>query len=84
LSRRALNLGGEAGTHQAVLSIELLAGLYRVVDACKGSGLATTESGAQAEYGNLLGGGLVEAGELGLEVGLGDTGLFGVDDVAGK
>lgn len=67
-----------------MLGIELLAGFNGVVDAGKGGGLATTVSGAQAEYADLLGGRLVEGGELLLEVGLGDTGLVGVDDVARK
>lgn len=65
-----------------MLGIELLASLNRVVDAGKGGGLATTEGSSQTEYADLLGGRLVERGELLLEVGLGDTGLVGVDDVA--
>jgi hypothetical protein len=67
-----------------VLGIELLAGLYGIVDAGESSGLATTEDGAQTEYADLLGRRLVEGSELFLEADLGDTGLVGVDDVAGK
>lgn len=65
-----------------MLGIELLAGLYGIVDAGESGGLATTEGSVQAEYADLLGCGLVEGSELLLEAGLGDTGLVGVDDVA--
>lgn len=81
LSGCTLDLGGEAVADEAVLGVELLAGFNGVVDAGEGSGLATTERGAQAEYADLLGRRLVERGELFLEVGPGDTGLVGVDDV---
>lgn len=63
------------------MRLELLHGLGRVVDESETSGLATTEVGAQTEDVDLLGGSLVQAGELLAEGGLGDAGLARVEDV---
>lgn len=81
LSRRSLGLGGHADADQAVLGLELLHGLRRVVDEGEAGGLATTELGAQAEDGALVLVGLVEASDLLAELLLGDVGAAGVQDV---
>lgn len=81
LSAGLLDLLGQANADQAVVGLELLHGLGRVVDESKASGLATTELGAQAEDRDLVLAGLVEAGELVTELLLGDVGAVGVQDV---
>jgi len=84
LSAGTLGLGGEADTDEAVLGLELLHGLGGVVDECETSGLAATELGAEAEDGDLVLLGLVEATELLAELLLGDIGAVGVEDVTRK
>lgn len=64
LSARLLNLGGEANTDEAVVRLELLQRLGRVIDKGKSSGLATTELSPQAEDVDLVFCCLVEGGEL--------------------
>lgn len=81
LAGSPLALGGIAVPYQAVLRLELLQVIMRVVDEGETSGLATTKVGAETENGD--GGlvGLVELSELGPEVFLGDVGTSGVEDV---
>ena len=81
LSGGLLDLLGQANTDEAVVGLELLHGLGRVVDKAETSGLAATELGAQAEDGDLVLAGLVHAGELVAELILGDVGTVGVQDV---
>lgn len=81
LPRRPLGLGGKPDPDEPVLGLELLHGLGRVVDEAEAGRLAATELGAQAEDGDLVLGGLVEAGELLAELILGDVGAVGVEDV---
>jgi hypothetical protein len=76
-----LGLGGKADTDQAVLGLELLEGLGRVVDKGEAGGLAATELSAQAEDLDLLLLGLVEGADLLAELLLGDVGTTGVEDV---
>lgn len=63
------------------MGLELLHSLGRVVDQGETGGLATTEVGAQTENIDLLGGSLVQAGQLLAEGSLGDAGLSRVEDV---
>lgn len=81
LSAGTLGLGGKSDPDQAVLGLELLEGLGGVVDEGEAGGLAATELGAQAEDLDLLLLGLVQAGELLAQLGLGDVGTTGVEDV---
>lgn len=81
LSGGALGLGGKSHPDEAVLGLELLHGLGGVVDEGEARGLAATELGAQAEDGDLVLLGLVEAAELLAELILGDVGAVGVEDV---
>lgn len=83
LPRRPLGLGGKPDPDEPVLGLELLHGLGRVVDEAEAGRLAAAELGAQAEDGDLVLGGLVEAGELLAELILGDVGAVGVEDVTG-
>lgn len=81
LSAGLLDLVGQADADQAVVRLELLHGLGRVVDKGEAGGLAATELGAQTEDGDLVLAGLVEAGELVTELILGDVGAVGVQNV---
>lgn len=81
LSAGTLGLGSESDPDQAVLGLELLQSLGGVVDEGEAGGLAATELGAQAKDLDLLLLGLVQAGELLAELGLGDVGTAGVEDV---
>lgn len=78
-----LDLGGHAVADQAVVRLELLHGLGRVVDEGEAGGLAATELGPQAENGDIVLLGLVQLSELAAELVLGDVGAVGVEDVAG-
>jgi hypothetical protein len=82
LSAGLLDLGGLAVTDEPVVGLELLHRLGAVVDEGEASGLATTVLGAETEDGDLVLVGLVELGELGAELILGDVGTVGVEDVA--
>jgi hypothetical protein len=84
LSAGLLDLGAETRSDEEVVGLELLQGLGGVVDEGEAGGLATTELRAQAEDGNLVLLGLVEAAELLAELILGDVGAVGVEDVTGK
>lgn len=84
LSAGLLDLVGEADTDQAVVRLELLHCLGRVVDKSEAGGLAATELGAQTEDGDLVLAGLVKTGELVTELILGDVGAVGVQDVTVK
>lgn len=81
LSAGLLDLGGLAVADEPVVGLELLHGLVAVVDESEAGALATTVLGAETEDGNLLLVGLVELGELGAELILGDVGAVGVQDV---
>lgn len=81
LSAGLLDLGGLAVTDEPVVGLELLHRLGAVVDEGEASGLATTVLGAETEDGDLVLVGLVELGELGAELILGDVGTVGVEDV---
>jgi hypothetical protein len=84
LSAGALDLGSKANADKSVVGLELLHGLGGVVDESEAGGLATTELGAEAENGDLLLVGLVEASKLLTEVLLGDVGTTGVEDVTAR
>ena len=81
LSAGLLDLGGLAVTDEPVVGLELLHRLGAVVDEGEASGLSTTVLGAETEDGDLVLVGLVELGELGAELILGDVGTVGVEDV---
>lgn len=81
LSAGLLDLGGLAVTDEPVVGLELLHGLGAVVDEGEASGLATTVLGAETEDGDLVLVGLVQLGELGAELILGDVRAVGVEDV---
>lgn len=59
-----LDLGGVADTDQSVVGLELLHGLYRIVDEGETGGLAATVLGAHAEDVDLILVRLVDLGEL--------------------
>jgi hypothetical protein len=61
--------------------LELLEGLWGVVDEGETSGLATTELGAETEDVDLVLVGLVKLSKLGTELVLGDVGTVWVEDV---
>ena len=54
MARWLLDLGGLSVTHKAVVRLELLQALIRIVDEGETSGLATTEVGAESEDGDLV------------------------------
>lgn len=81
LSAGLLDLGGLAVTDEPVVGLELLHRLGAVVDEGEAGALAATVLGAETEAGNLLLVGLVELGELGAELILGDVRAVGVQDV---
>lgn len=81
LSAGLLDLGGLAVTDEPVAGLELLHRLGAVVDEGEAGALAATVLGAETEAGNLLLVGLVELGELGAELILGDVRAVGVQDV---
>jgi hypothetical protein len=81
LSAGLLDLGGLAVTDEPVVGLELLHRLGAVVDEGEASGLATTVLGAETEDGDLVLVRLVQLGELGAELILGDVGTVGVEDV---
>lgn len=81
LSAGLLDLGGLAVTDEPVVGLELLHGLVAVVDQGEAGALAATVLGAETEAGDLVLLGLVELGELGTELILGDVRAVGVQDV---
>ena len=81
LSASPLLLCCHADTDKSVVRLELLHRCLRVVDERETGALATTELGAETEDGNGLLVALVELGELGAEVFLGDIGALRVEDV---
>jgi hypothetical protein len=78
-----LNLGTSADAHQAVVGLELLHGLVRVVQQSEAGALAATVLGAEAEDGHLVLVRLVQVGQPVAELVLGDVGAVGVEDVPG-
>jgi hypothetical protein len=76
-----LDLAGDTDTDQSVVWLELLQGLWGIVDEGKASGLAATELGLEAEDVDLLLGALVELSKLAAEVILGDVGAVWVQNV---
>lgn len=68
-----LDLGGVTVTDKAVVGLELLESLVRVVDQAEAGRLASTELCANTEDGDLVLVDLVELGELSAEVILGDS-----------
>lgn len=84
LSAGFLDLGRLAHSHKSVPWLEFLHGLNGVVDQRKTRGLATAVLGSHAEDVDLVGVGLVDFGQFGAEVVLGDVGAVGVEDVAGR
>lgn len=81
LSGGLLDLVGVANTDQSVVGLELLHGLYRVVDEGETGRLAATVLGAHAEDIDLVLVRLVDFGELAAEVVLADIGGVGVKDI---
>lgn len=81
MSGGLLDLVGHADADKTVVGLELLHGLVGVVDEGEASGLATTVLGAETEDGDLVLVGLVELGELGAELILGDVGAVRVEDI---
>jgi len=76
-----LDLAGHADAHEPVVRLELLHRRLGVVDQAEAGGLAAAVLGAETEDGDLLLAALVELGELGAEVVLGDIGALRVEDV---
>lgn len=70
-----------AVTHESVVRLEPLHRLAGVVDEREAGGLAATVLCPQAEDGDLVLVALVQLGELGAEVVLGDIGAVRVEDV---
>ena len=86
LTLLALLAGGslplvQAVSLQAVLGLELLRKVERVVDERKAAGAAAAKVGLQAEAEDDVGGGLVHAGQLVADLLLGDGGAVRVDHV---
>lgn len=81
LSAGLLDLVGHADADKSVVWLELLHGLVAVVDEGEAGALATTVLGAETEDGDLVLGSLVQLGQLGAELILGDVGAVGVEDV---
>lgn len=78
LSAGLLNLCSMAHSDKSVSWLEFLHRLDTVVNKCEAGGLAATVLGAHAENVDLLRVGLVDFGELGAEVILGDICAVGV------
>jgi hypothetical protein len=68
-------------TDQAEVRLELLEGLWGIVDEGETSGLAATELGLETEDVDLVLGALVQLSELATEVVLGHVGAVWVQDV---
>lgn len=81
LSVGLLDLLGKTGPHKSVLGLELLLAGLVIVDQTETGRSTTTELGLETEDGHSLLLGLVESGELLLELSLGDGGSVGVEDV---
>lgn len=84
LSAGLLDLRAGTDADQAVVRLELLQGLLRVVDQSEAGALATTVLRAEPEDGHLVLVGLVQVGQLLAELILGDVGAVGVEDVPVK
>ena len=76
-----LDLAGETDTDESVVWLELLEGLWGVVDEGESSGLSTTELSAETEDVDLVLVGLVKLSKLCTEIVLGDVGAVWVKDV---
>lgn len=76
-----LDLAGHANTDKSVVWLELLHGLWGVVDERETGALAATVLGLEAEDGDLVLGGLVELRELAAELVLGDIWAVWVEDI---
>ena len=81
LSGWLLDLVGETDTDESVVWLELLEGLWGVVDEGESSGLSTTELSAETEDVDLVLVGLVKLSKLCTEIVLGDVGAVWVEDV---
>merc|ERR1712228_547446 len=81
LPARPLDLRRLPVPHQSVVRLKLLHGLAGVVDEGETGALAATVLSAETESRDLVLVGLVEFGELGAELVLGDVGAVGVEDV---
>jgi hypothetical protein len=73
LARRLLDFGCKAVPNLAVCGLELLQALFGLVDQGETSRLSTTEVGAETKDGDSILVNLVELGELGPKVILGDV-----------
>ena len=82
LSAGLLDLVRLAVPHQSVMGLESLHRLAAVVDEGKARALAATILSPEAEDGDLVLAALVQFGELGAELVLGDVGAVGVEDIA--
>ena len=78
---RLLGTGLKSKTHKTVLGLELLKGIFVVVDYAESSGLSTSELGTESEKNNELAIGLVHASDNFLKLGLGHIGTSRVDDI---
>ena len=78
---RLLGTGLKSKTYKTVLGLELLEGIFVVVDYAESSGLSTSELGTESEKNNELAIGLVHASDNFLELGLGHIGTSRVDDI---
>lgn len=79
-----LDLLGGANADKAVVRLELLQGLVRVIDEGEAGALAATVLRAEAENGDLVLVDLVHVGELAAELILGDVGAVGVEDIPAR
>ena len=64
-----------------LLAVVLLSSVKRIIDKGEAGGSATTELSLETENRNVLLLGLEGLGQLGLDVGLRDVGLLGVDEL---
>lgn len=81
LSAGLLDLGCNTDANQSVVWLELLEGLWGIVDEGETGSLATTELSLETENVDLVLAGLVQLSELGAELVLGDVGAVWVEDV---
>lgn len=81
LPARLLNLLRHANADEPVVGLELLHRRLGVVDEAESGRLAATVLCAETEDGDLLLAALVELGQLGAEVILGDVGALRVEDI---
>lgn len=76
-----LYLALNSETDQSVLGLKFAEGIFRIVNDAKAGGFSSSVFGAESEENDEIGGGLVHGANDFLELGLGDIGASGVDDV---